>query len=67
MESISQTQSSYSQIIFRCSKCSLIPFIEIDNSSYDDLTLCSFDDSNKEPKVILKCENNHENKISISK
>ena len=67
MESISETESLYSQIIFRCSKCSLIPFIEIDNSSFDDLTLCSFDDSNKEPKVILKCENNHENKILISK
>ena len=66
MESISETQSLYSQIIFRCSKCSLIPFIEIDNSSYD-LRLYSFDDLNKEPKVILKCENNHENKILISK
>ena len=66
MESISQTESLYSQIIFRCSKCSLIPFIEIDNSSYD-LTLDSLYDSNKEPKVILKCENNHENKILISK
>ena len=74
MESISQTQSLYSQIIFRCSKCSLIPFIEIDNSSYDHLTLPKFNsnndslyDFNKEPKVILKCENNHENKILISK
>ena len=67
MESISQTKSLYSQIIFRCSKCSLIPFIEIDNSSCDDLTLDSLYDLNKEPKVILKCENNHENKILISK
>ena len=63
MESISQTESLYSQIIFRCSKCSLIPFIEIDNSSYDHLTHDSLYDLNKEPKVILKCENNHENKI----
>ena len=67
MESISQTKSLNSQIIFRCSKCSLIPFIEIDNSSYDDLTLGSFNYLNKEPEVILKCENNHENKILISK
>ena len=42
MESISEIESLYSQIIFRCSKCSLIPFIEIDNSYYDDLTLDSF-------------------------
>ncbi len=63
MESVTQTQFFYSQIIFRFSKCSLIPFIEIDNSSYNDLKLYSFDDLNKEPKVILKCENNHENKI----
>ena len=34
METISETQSLYSQIIFRCSTCCLIPFIEIDNSSY---------------------------------
>ena len=67
MESKSEKESLYSQIIFRCSKCSLIPFIEIDNSSYDDLTLDSLYDLKKEPKVILKCENNHENKILISK
>ena len=66
MENISETQSLNSQITFRCSRCSLIPFIEIDNSSYDYLTYNSLYDLNKEPKVILKCENNHKNKILIS-
>ena len=47
MESISQTESLHSQIIFRCSKCSLIPFIQIDNSSYDHLRLYSFNNLNQ--------------------